>query len=81
MEERIYNRDVTKESIAHRVIEEKQIQRHFALNDLEELYRFDPEILEDDSTSAPRLAPPKVVLSTAFYLIHIFNLRIDFLAT
>ncbi|RVE51323.1 hypothetical protein evm_004003 [Chilo suppressalis] len=52
MEEKIYERQVTKQAISKRVIDEQQIDRHYAENDLAELYKFEPR------PPTPRPLPP-----------------------
>lgn len=42
MEEKVYERQVTKQAISKRVIDEQQIDRHYNQNDLNELYKFSP---------------------------------------
>lgn len=59
MEEKIYERQVTKLSLSQRVVDEHQIERHFSANDLKELYNFRPDRW-DDGTEKPTLALPKV---------------------
>ena len=42
MEEKIYDRQVTKQSLSLRVIDEKQIGRHYTFSQLQELFTFTP---------------------------------------
>lgn len=47
MEEKIYDRQVTKQSLSYRVVDQQQIERHFTLFELTELYTFEPDLLDD----------------------------------
>lgn len=56
MEEKIYERQITKLSISCRVVDEQQIDRHFSHNEIEELYTFNRKFPSEDEI--PKL--PKV---------------------
>merc|ERR1712203_333667 len=47
MEEKIYDRQVTKQSLSAKVVDEHQIESHFTMNELEELYEFKDEPLSE----------------------------------
>ncbi|KAJ8939699.1 hypothetical protein NQ314_011041 [Rhamnusium bicolor] len=54
MEMKIYERQVTKQAISKRVIDEQQIDRHYNQNDLQELYRCDLEPTERPIPLVPK---------------------------
>lgn len=58
MEEKIYDRQVTKQSLANRVVDQQQIERHFTLNELTQLYMFKPDSKSKSKRSM--LAMPQV---------------------
>ncbi|XP_072520399.1 transcriptional regulator ATRX isoform X2 [Salminus brasiliensis] len=58
MEEKIYDRQVTKQSLSYRVVDQQQIERHFTMNELTELYTFEPDQLDDPSEKKSKRATP-----------------------
>ena len=58
MEQRIYARQIIKESVSKRVVDDQQVERHFSQLEIRELYKFDPEMLR---TNEPRQLPDLVV--------------------
>ncbi|KAJ8372577.1 hypothetical protein AAFF_G00281210 [Aldrovandia affinis] len=50
MEEKIYDRQIAKQSLSFRVVDQQQIERHFTMNELTELYTFEPEQLDDPNS-------------------------------
>lgn len=58
MEEKIYDRQVTKQSLSFRVVDQQQIERHFTTTELAELYTFEPELLDDTSGKKRKSATP-----------------------
>jgi len=57
MEEKVYDRQITKLAVASRVVDEMQIERHFTDEEIRELYSFKPEKIADNPET-PQL--PKV---------------------
>ena len=47
MEEKIYKRQITKQAMSQRVVDAKQLDRHFTNDELAQLYRFEPDINND----------------------------------
>uniref|UniRef100_A0A803SQL8 DNA helicase n=1 Tax=Anolis carolinensis TaxID=28377 RepID=A0A803SQL8_ANOCA len=50
MEDKIYDRQVTKQSLSFRVVDQQQVERHFTMNELTELYAFEPDLLDDPNS-------------------------------
>ncbi|XP_003376272.1 putative immunoglobulin domain protein, partial [Trichinella spiralis] len=61
MEETIYQRQVVKQSLSCRVIDEQQIGRHFTFSDLEYLYHFDPDEDDKHRTETPVLPKDRLL--------------------
>ena len=59
MEEKIYDRQITKQSLSFRVVDEQQINRYFTAHDLQELYNFTPSKPSQDGNTIHAL--PKVL--------------------
>lgn len=45
MEEKMYSRSVTKQAMSRRVVDKKQIHRHYTMSELHELYRLEKMIV------------------------------------
>ncbi|XP_056625412.1 transcriptional regulator ATRX-like [Triplophysa dalaica] len=58
MEDKIYDRQVAKQSLSFRVVDQQQIERHFTMNELTELYTFEPDMLDDPSEKKSKRATP-----------------------
>ncbi|KAF5291302.1 hypothetical protein FQA39_LY03453 [Lamprigera yunnana] len=54
MEMKIYERQVTKQAISKRVIDEQQIDRHYNQSDLCELYAFEPKPVDQVTPLVPK---------------------------
>ncbi|CAB3365277.1 Hypothetical predicted protein [Cloeon dipterum] len=54
MEEKIYDRQVTKLALSGRVVDKQAIDRHFTQADLEELYSFNPHEESEDTPLFPK---------------------------
>lgn len=55
MEEKIYERQVVKQSVSYRIVDEKEIARHFTKNELLELYKFDSTIKQKVDVFEPKV--------------------------
>lgn len=70
MEEKIYDRQVTKQSLSNRVVDQQQIERHFTLSELTELYIFEPDLLDDPNSKKSKRTTsvlPKVITGLFFF--------------
>ncbi len=59
MEQNIYERQVAKQSLSSRVLDQQQIQRHFTHSQLNELYHFLPDLRPSKHTETPVVSTHK----------------------
>nr|CAD35753.1 X-linked nuclear protein [Dugesia japonica] len=57
MEEKIYERQVTKQSLSLRVVDEQQISRYFTEEDLRSLYKFEPDLYDPEKVRETPILP------------------------
>ena len=57
MEEKIYKRQIIKQAMSQRVVDAKQLDRHFTNDELAQLYRFEPD---DNSDPLDKYDPDRV---------------------
>jgi len=62
MEQKIYERQISKLSMSFRVVDEHQIDRHFNAKDQEFLYKFEPNTSDYKSLNLPKVLLKYVVL-------------------
>lgn len=74
MEEKIYERQVTKQSLSFRVVDQQQIERHFTMNELAELYTFEPDLLDDPSEKKSKKATP-MLPKVKMHIFYVFRSR------
>jgi len=55
MEQKIYERQISKLSMAFRVVDEHQIDRHFNAKDQEVLYEFEPTFEPQTTLNLPKV--------------------------
>ena len=70
MEEKIYERQIAKLSLSERVVDERNVDRHYSANDLAELYMFRPKL--DEPSETPPL--PKVCCYTCILVCIVYPL-------
>lgn len=64
MEEKMYQRVVTKLAIAHRVVDKHQITRHYSAGDIQEFYSVRPTAMGDDRP-VPNVPEDRVNIAVA----------------
>jgi hypothetical protein len=55
MDEKVYSRSVTKQAMSGRVVDKRQIDRHFKLEELQKLYQYE----RADFSKRPQLQIPR----------------------
>ena len=63
MEEKIYQRQINKQSLSQRVLDQHQLDRHFTRAELSDLYTFEPEKWEQTTLDYPQDDVLKEVIS------------------